>query len=607
MGRTIVSGLLTALLLSGCVGKLQTTPNRGYTPVGSALLGVSYALPKVRYEVKLTRALAECPGDKIDGKPTALKFSVSATATPSFVAGESYSVRYEKLPDWLRTGSFEIKWYPNGTLKSLGAGAEDKTGEVLSDIAKTAISVASIVGLSSGGEIRATLPKQIVTCTDQASADVREARQVETDLKTKAGLLESYQKASERFLAASAARALDGPGRALFLTLFDNISTVETDIAKLKKRQTELTEKLGVTETINWDGGADVPSYNQDYPLSQGQLAKLLKLLQPAAMPPPADYPLDPAELKRQTVMTNCYNDKADPRGCLSAQLDLRSGLWRDRPLTCGENGADATECLTEVAASDSRYRNARDAVPDSGIFVREPMIGRLLFCRISLVEGAPSGTQPAVAPALPPATGTQPATSTGGNSEQGTQGGGFEGSAGRNPPVNPPVQNHPQPEKQTCAVDKDEAKIAAGDFPQFGQLRYLPLRVGTFQAREMAVSLTESGRLDSFSYKSTKAPAQVLASTAADAASKSQDYFEKRETERRDDLKAARDEEIAAIQQEITKLTKEQELKKLLTPADVDPLKATRDETAAIEADLALARAKLERLKTQRELAAMQ
>jgi hypothetical protein len=609
------AGVLTAsALLAGCVGKIQTLPNREFTPPGAALRGISYALPKVRYEVKLTRALAECPVGDVDGKPTALKFSVSAVATPTMVAGESYSVDYEKLPGWLRTSSFEIKHYPNGTLKSIGAGAEDKTAEVIDSVAKTAFSIATIVGLSSG-EVAASAvaPTGIVKCTPQAEAAVAEAHRIDSDLKKVAERLTRYEKEDERLRAAGTARLIDQAGRQRFLALFDDIRTAEDDIERLKKRRAELAEQLGVTDEIIWNGGVTAPGYDRAYPLSPAQRNKLAKLL--ATGRPPAGYPTDAAEAKRQSLMKDCYGDSPAVDNCLNEQLTLRSGLYLERELEkCGADGADPVECRREVAATDRQYQAARDEVPDKGIFVREPMIGRLLFCREALLSAAaattaapPARTAPAhgegsAPPTQPPAHPTAGATGTHG----GTLEGGTPGQSGTSGAAAPGNQTSAATARE-CTTAADETNIAAADFPQFGQLRFFPLSVRTFQAREMALSLTDSGRIESFSYKSTKAPAQALASTAADVAGQSESFLAKREAARRDDRKTAREEEIAAIQQQITVLTKQAELKKLQTPPDVDPLKPVRDETAAVEAELALAKAKLGRLKTEAELAALQ
>lgn len=596
-----------SVLLGGCVGKLEIRPNRGFTASEGALRGVSYALPKVRYEVKLSRTLSECPAGLVDGKPTALKFGVSATATPTMVPGESYTLYYDKLPGWLRTANFEIKHYPNGTLKSVGASAEDKTGEVLNSLAKTAFSIASVVGLSSGDvPPPVTKAATIVRCTDAAALLVKETRQIDTDLKTATDLLTGYEKDAGRLRAAGAARLIDAAGKKRFLVLFDDIKKVEADIARLKKRQDELGKELGVTESIVWNGGVTAPDYAKPYPLSPAQRDKLAKLLVISA--PPTDYPQDEAEAKRQALMTACYNSGANIDNCLNQQLAVRSGVYLEQDLLkCGEDSADDVECSVEIAATDPRYQSARDSVPDSGIFIREPMVGRLLFCRETLLALPAAAQEPA--PQGPQAGGlgsqgdTQAGTN-GGSGATGTRGGSLEGQ-GQAQAAQPHAAA--QQAVPVCTVAQDEAKILAGDFPQFGQLRYFPLRVGTFQAREMALSLTETGRLESFTYKSTKAPALGLASTAADIAGQYDAYREKRETERRDDVKAERAEEIAAIQQDIDRITKAAELKKLQTPPSVDPLKAVKDNTAVEEAELALAQAKLKLLQTEAALAEYQ
>jgi hypothetical protein len=152
-----------------------------------------------------------------------------------------------------------------------------------------------------------------------------------------------------------------------------------------------------------------------------------------------------------------------------------------------------------------------------------------------------------------------------------------------------------------------------------------------------MLVSLTQEGRIEAFSYKSTKAAAQGFAASAADAAGQLDTFREKRETEERDDLaflrsqvKADRDEiayqrsetayqraetafernEAAAIlQAEITRMNNQNAFDKLLNPPApaVDPLKPVRDETTALEAEVALLKARLARIQAEAALSQAQ
>lgn len=306
MRRISVAALcVCTVLTAGCVGKLRTLPNREVTAVDGALTGFTYSLPKVRYEVKLRRSLAECPGEVVANNPTALKFAISAEATPTVLAGESYTIDYARLPGWLRTASFEGMLYGNGTLKKIGVAAEDKTAETISDVAKTAFSVATVLGLSSGRPLTtAVVPSQIVQCTPEALKDVARARKNESDLKAQTELLKTYETAADRLRAAGAARALDAKGKAAFLTLIDDIGKAEAEIARLNNEEAELADRLGVTETIVWEGGATHPNLNQSYALSPAQAEKLAALLVFKATP--SGYPTDDAEARRQAIMKPC-------------------------------------------------------------------------------------------------------------------------------------------------------------------------------------------------------------------------------------------------------------------------------------------------------------
>lgn len=630
------------VLLSGCVGKLAITPNRTVSELDMARQGTSYALPKIQYDVKLTRTLAECPGEFVNNdpaKPTALKFAVSATAALTYVAGESYDIDYSKLPGWMRTASFDMKLYPNGTLKSLGASAEDRTAETIGGLVKTALSVATVLAAAPFVDT-AKAPKpgtdQMIGCTAAARAMVHEVDDLDKRLKQSKQKLEALQAQAEYFKTAGTARVLNASGRNQFLKLLNDLLNEEKKLAGLKERRELLVGKLSVTESFTWSGGVTARPEIDEHPLSAAHTDKLAGLVERIGLPRAAR--IDPADMERRELLPECYGADSNETVCLQKQLGLRAGVHRHRDLTpCRDDAFD--ECLTKLPSDDKTLIAARDAKPDSGIFIREAMEGQLLFCReISLKAAAARATQDAVvtedgvaAPgqatgadgAAPSdrgeaANGAQSADGTGGGSlngqstagspggflngqgSVGTQGGSLNGQnrtgtsrAGRTDQAGAQA---PKPEL-ICDLAHDEAKLASANFPQYGQLRFLPFRVGTFQAREMTLSMTETGRLDSFTYKSTKAPGERLATLSADVASQLAAFREARETERRDDVKYERESALAEIQGQIDTLTKEAALKKLQSPP-VDPLQPMKDETAAIEAEIALLKAKAERLK---------
>ncbi|MBV8687404.1 MAG: hypothetical protein JOZ90_13160 [Alphaproteobacteria bacterium] len=551
---TLISG---ATILSGCAGSLQTSPYRQRTEDrAGALRGVTYALPMVQYQLKLRRWLAECPGTDPDGKTTALKFGVEVTGEKEYVPGEAYNVDYERLAGFLRTSSFEIKYWPNGTLKSIGASAEDHTADAIKDTVKTVLSVASAaasMGVMLAGPVSQNGGdgEAMAVCSAAAAQQVDELRRLNAALKEKTKKLELLRKDLERIQTQAAVRLVRTADRQRLLTLFDDLRDHEAQIAAANERINALKEALSIDETLQWNSavGGDLVQ-SRSYALSAEQAGKLAAMLT-AGHGPKLDPGSEEArqDAKRRALAPACFGGEINLVNCVKQNLDLTSAVHFPSPLPAcpaGGAGTGASECLESVRSADARYRNARDGTPDAGIFVREPVQARLLFCRKARL------------------------------------------SAGK-----------------TCSPAEDEGKLDAAYFPQFGQLRYLPLRVGTFQAREMALSLTEEGKIESFTYKSTKAPGQVLAATAADVAGQIDAAFEKRETERRSDAEYAAQQANADIQAEITRLTKEAELKKLKDPPQADPLKPVRDETAALEVQTALLKAKLAQRLAEQALAA--
>ena len=550
-------------LLGGCVGQLRTTPYRERTEnVSGALRGVTYALPKLVYDTKLTRWLSECPNDiTAEGKPTALKFSVDIAATPRMVAGEAYTIDYERLAGFLRTSNFEIKYYENGTLKSIGAGAEDHSAEVIKDTVKTGLAIASaaagvppITTLPEGTDFKAYFGRIVgggsdparrfdgVACTATAKALVTSARDLTGQLKTRGDAVTNLNKQIERIERRATLKLVTRHDREQLLRHFAELDEHTAIIAQLKEALGSTKEALGVSEAFVWDSAWNQSGANQILvrDLDAKAQQKFALLLVKDQVLPLAGEDLQ-ADSQRRLLFANCYGAKSDPVKCAREQLALEIRVALDSPMASCTGSAGA-ECIGTADSGSNLYRNARDHIPDSGLFVREPAEGRLLFCRLA---------------------------------------------------------------RRPCDAAKDEANLTQTAIPQLGQLRYLPLKVGTFQAREMSLSLTKDGRIDTFGYKSTKSAGRTLAATAADVATQIDAAMEKRETERRDDIKYAREQETVEVQSEITRLTKELELRKAQDALAPDPLKAATDEAAALKADIAVLEAQLAKLKAEAALTA--
>lgn len=136
----------SVLLLAGCTTSLHHEKlNVGNQPKSPA---VGYFLPKQRYTVSATYELRSCPNANGTAAEKSAPLILKQTATVAEASvtdtSEYYAVPLKTLTSGWKTTSLTISLYENGTLKSIGATADDQTGAVLTGIISTAASIARI-------------------------------------------------------------------------------------------------------------------------------------------------------------------------------------------------------------------------------------------------------------------------------------------------------------------------------------------------------------------------------------------------------------------------------------------------------------------------------
>ena len=164
---------------------MSTRPDFARTSREQALPGIAYALPMLQYEIVTAYKIVECPQPARGATPESkLEVVVTPIAASDYVAAERYVIDYRALTNLLKTTDFAIETYEgSGTLKSLNASIEDKTGEVVKAVVDTAISGATmlsgapIAAGQSGGDqayvdaLKAATVKYVaLKCTDAAFA-----------------------------------------------------------------------------------------------------------------------------------------------------------------------------------------------------------------------------------------------------------------------------------------------------------------------------------------------------------------------------------------------------------------------------------------------------
>jgi hypothetical protein len=137
MMRSLV---LVSALLAGACTHVATIPSQyvGRPANGDALKGLSYSLPALSYRIEVERRLSACD---TDSKPV---FVTTPVANSTYVSGERFEVDPTALSSIMKTSSLKFAYHDDlDTLKSFNAAADDKSADVLKDVARVGIAVAS--------------------------------------------------------------------------------------------------------------------------------------------------------------------------------------------------------------------------------------------------------------------------------------------------------------------------------------------------------------------------------------------------------------------------------------------------------------------------------
>lgn len=195
------------------------TTAKGAPPADS----IEYALPETRLRVGLDMLLERCP----EAGTLAVRATFTMQAVP--VAGERHRISGQDLSSFFQRRDLSLNLYENGTVKTVGAGASDRTAAIVGNVVRLAASAATlgfpipVAALAEG----AAVPS--FRCTDEAAAAVAQRNQ----------LISLRQN-----LQGELARATDA---AKMAELRDGLTAVATRIVELEQGPLKLT----LTQDIN--------------------------------------------------------------------------------------------------------------------------------------------------------------------------------------------------------------------------------------------------------------------------------------------------------------------------------------------------------------------
>lgn len=584
MMKTRLSPLCALLMLcSTACTHLETRPSNelptavpGAAADNGAQRGLSYALPMLQYDLKIVRSLEKCPEGTAPPE-----FAIKAEAAERYRAGERFEIDYRALSSVLKSTNFQVEFHESGTIKSINAKASDKTGTVLVDVARIGIAAASAAGnplaatqitsllaeSQQFSSIKSLVPGGQTTlalrCTPAAVAALA-ALNIETgEVKRLTREVAGLSAAVSRIGELAALRIFTPADKIELADKAKQLLAREQDLRDHKALLARAQAGLSAEVEESWPRRTSgVEAHLGELKAERDALSTLSDLFQVVTISNGVETPVTTADLAAVPVF--CGSVIRSALSCVAEATAVTVAL---EEITVAPEAV--TYPQTHVGAGWERNRARLEAIVrptdddwSRGVFVREPAAARLIVC----------------------SKGATPSS---------------EGCS-----------------KPGSTVLRDKIVVA----PQLGRLRLLDFTNGPFEDNEIKLAVRANGLIDTFRYGEESAAASASTSLA-DMSEKIAAGIEKLETERRDDVKYARDtvawqrteaaavraEEIAQATFEIDKLKKQKERldaqAALSPPAAPD---ATKAEMARLDAETALLQSRIARAKAAAELAGL-
>lgn len=553
---------LCALAAGGCAGTVETTRIDHRYSSDRAITGVSYALPMLQYEIEVSHTLTGCvPAVDKNGvlKSDTLTFDTKVKPKARYIPGERFHIDYRKLSGLFRTSTFTIENYDNGTIKSIGVSAEDKTGDALKSAAKLAGGVVALtagappVGLAPADQPndtqKAGFAKKALffVCTSAAGQHLTSMNGLKKLVKTATDDLADANAEVERLSKRFALKVVeDGDAAKWDAAVIAQLKT-KKELEDQNKKLDEVKAKLTASYTIKWPEKKFTETGTfaiTDKLVVDGKLTAqwkdMFRVEQIAykTKKPGVDFATKCQVAKAPTSTDLGANTEL--HACLAEKLDMQFDFQRDWPIEAlrPEDKIKKAKDDKKLTQIDQQSFVVGDNQSYEGFFYREAAQGGLMICLKRYWE---------------------------------------QNKCSKSPLAKPEFVN----------------------FPQLGQLGFIPFKVLAFQGKDQTLSFSAEGRPTKIELKSTKAAGSAAIAAAADATSTIVEALEKREEERRSDAKAAREAKVADLTTEIDLLEKQAKIDQLTaepaTPSE-DTVRLTE-----MKADIELKRAELlQRLLTE-------
>jgi hypothetical protein len=247
MGRIMTSAALPSLLLTAaCTTSLSTQPVE--TAAGAVVEGTQYSLPVLQYTLTVRRMLTAC-ATGADGTLHP-EFTTSVEPSAKHVAGEQFVVDPQALAGFMKTSSFEMETYDNGTIKSINAAAVDHGPEVALGLVDLGLNIARLtMGPANAPTLALSRNTVRPSCPTEALKELDERlaaqRSLTRQINSKLEQIAPYER-------LAAIGALSEDDKKAFRQLQEELGALRKSLAAVDALVKAAQAPLSYTDTYDW-------------------------------------------------------------------------------------------------------------------------------------------------------------------------------------------------------------------------------------------------------------------------------------------------------------------------------------------------------------------
>lgn len=224
--------------LAGCTTHLEVQHASPADPASRR--GIAYFLPFTQFATKVTWTVTGC------GPAIEIAEKVETTPLTAPDPAHLYTIDYASLSAFTKTSSVKVDFYDSGSIKSINATADDRTGEILT---KTLSAVGKVAGLAFGGDngtkVSATCSKAVSDAIEKLGKQNKEVKRLTAKLAEQTRALDALTVRILRSGSAVPQRVLTDHDR----RISDVVATkLELDAATAV--QADLRKPLSYTEAF---------------------------------------------------------------------------------------------------------------------------------------------------------------------------------------------------------------------------------------------------------------------------------------------------------------------------------------------------------------------